>query len=246
MLVAAWSFLSVSAAHASEPQPNAEFPIRIEDATVTESGKFQTYLPARYLHLDDGTDQLQLLPEIDYGFGEVFEFDVKVPVLMGDADDTNSGDVQLALQWQAVQQSEEFDFATISLEGQITLPTGEDSAGLDTQFTLLVTKQLGGDDTKGSVHLNASWIRNAANGDDERENRGLLVLGYSRLLSKDTLLVADVAREWDEAEDVESNLVEVGVIQAINDKLKLAAGVGTGIGDESPHLTATVGLEYDF
>lgn len=111
---------------------------------------------------------------------------------------------------------------------------------------MLITKQFGGDETKDQIHFSTTYLRNAADAAGERENRGYVLVGYSRLLSPQTLLVADVFGEWDQMHDEESNLIEVGVIQAINDKLKLGAGIGTGIGDESPHLTATLGVEYDF
>lgn len=54
---------------------------------------------------------MQLLPEVDYGFGQVFEFDVKLPVYAGDADSSGSGDVQISLQWQVLDEEKGAPFS---------------------------------------------------------------------------------------------------------------------------------------
>ena len=102
------------------------------------------------------------------------------------------------------------------------------------------------DSTKDQLHFNAAWIHNAVEAADEREHRGYIIAGYSRLLTSSTLLVADLVREWDVGGGDELNLIEVGVITSISDKLKLAFGVGAGIGDESPEVVGNIGLQYDF
>src|SRR5688500_2462995 len=70
---------ATSAASAADaPQPSSNFPLRVEDGTVTETGTFKFYLPARYEHQEDGTDLLMILPQLKYGFGEVFEVELQV------------------------------------------------------------------------------------------------------------------------------------------------------------------------
>lgn len=53
------------------------------------------------------------------------------------------------------------------------------------------------------------------------------------------MLVADVLRQWDVEATVEKNIVDLGLIQSLDEKLKLC------IGDPSADVVASVGLQYD-
>jgi hypothetical protein len=233
---------------AAEPQMNGDFPLRMDEASVAEKGQLTAFLPVRYLHLDDDTDQVQVLPEVDYGLFKNIELVARVPILAGNADSAGGGDLQLGVKWQILEQSREADawMPDLSLDAQVLVPTGEDSAGLDTQLQLLVTMPIGPEETQDALHLNLGWVRNSGRASDERENRGIVILGYSRLLSQRTMLLVDLVRELDGEEDAETNLIEIGIIHVLGEHLQLGVGIGAGIGDESPDLVGTVGLQYGF
>lgn len=74
----------------------------------------------------------------------------------------------------------------------------------------------------------------------------MAILGYSRRLDADTILVADFVREQKREKNVEANIVEVGIRRQITPLTVLSFGLGAGTGDESPEFRATAGFQRSF
>jgi hypothetical protein len=60
------------------------------------------------------------------------------------------------------------------------------------------------------------------------------------------VFVADAVREQRREQGRNSNLLELGVVQELTQKLKLVAGVRAGIGEESPDVTSLPGVPWVF
>jgi hypothetical protein len=60
------------------------------------------------------------------------------------------------------------------------------------------------------------------------------------------VFVADDVREQRREQGQNSNFFELGLVQELTHKLKLAAGVGAGMGEESPDVTSSLGVPWDF
>jgi hypothetical protein len=115
---------------------------------------------------------------------------------------------------------------------------------VDPEVKLLVTKTLGPTLRMHRLHLNGAWMRNAGRGPDERQDRYRAIVGYSVRATPDAILVADFVRESGRLEDEESNLFELGLRIQVTPLTTVAIGAGAGLGDESPDVRATIGLQH--
>jgi hypothetical protein len=219
-------------------------PLEVEDTTTTEEGSFQVQASARYERTNEGEDQLTVEPQLQYGLLPNLHVELSYPIIAGDADRSGSGDVTAAVLYNFLQ--EENARPALAVKAQVELPTGVGSDGVDTDLRLLLTKTINEGESQDRVHLNAGWMHNAAADSDERQNRFIGVIGYSRKLSDQTVFLADLVREQQEQEGLDSTILEAGVLHQLNEKTTLAAGIGAGLGEDSPDVRITVGLQYSF
>jgi hypothetical protein len=219
-------------------------PLEVEDTTPAEEGSLQFQTSARYEHTNDDQDRLTIEPQFQYGLLPHVHVELSYPVIAGDADRTGSGDVTAAVLYNFLQ--EENSRPAMAVKAQVELPTGVGSDGLDTDLRFLLTKTLNENESQDRVHLNVGWIHNAAAASDERHNRFIGIVGYSRKLSDQTVFLADLVREQQEQEGLDSTILEAGFLHQLNDKVTLAAGIGAGLGEDSPDVRITIGVQYSF
>ena len=87
-------------------------------------------------------------------------------------------------QWNFLKDSEKTWWPAMAIEGQLDIPSGKDSEGLDTRLQFIATKTLSGQPAQDQLHVNFTWVHNAENAPVERDDRYIAVLGYSRRLVK--------------------------------------------------------------
>jgi len=243
MTMAAMAF--APAARASDVHDlQRNLPLEVEDTTATEEGSLQVQASARYERTHDGEDQLTVEPQLQYGLVPNVHVELSYPIIAGDADRTGSGDVTAAVFYNFLQ--EENARPALAVKAQVDLPTGVGSDGVDTDLRFLLTKTLTENESQDRMHLNVDWIHNAAADNDERQNRFIGVVGYSRKLSDQTVFLADLVREQQDQEGLDSTILEAGLLHQLNDKVTLAAGIGAGLGEDSPDVRLTIGVQYSF
>jgi hypothetical protein len=218
------------------------FPTELEDAYPLEYRDRALQLMTRYQHNRDGTDQGTFRPSFEVGLFRNFELTIESDQLVGNADRTGSGDVTVKGMYNFNQEG--IHLPAFSLEGGIDAPSGKGSEGVDPSLNLLVTKTLGKAPSQDRIHLNAMWKYNAAAHRDERDHLYKVVLGYSRRLGPDALLVFDYVREAEQQRGQDINLLETGIRYSLTPALTLSAGVGFGIGEDSPDVRVTFGFQY--
>ncbi len=219
-------------------------PLEVEDTTTADRGDVQLQLTARYEHTDEGDDRLTVEPQVQYGMLENLQVEVSYPVIAGDADRSGSGDFTAAGLYRFLD--EDGWRPSIAVRAGVELPTGVGSDGIDTDLRLVLTKTITDAASQDRLHLNVGWDHNAAADSDERRNRFIGVVGYSRKLSDETVFLADLVREQGEQDGRDSTLVEAGLLHQINEKLSIGAGIGFGLGDDSPDVRLTIGAQYQF
>ncbi|MFT3787953.1 MAG: hypothetical protein QM770_17585 [Tepidisphaeraceae bacterium] len=219
-------------------------PTRVEDAYPVEYRAFEFQLLGRYENLRNGPeDRFTVLPRLEWGFAPNAQLRLAAPFYFGDADDTGSGNVQLEGFYNFNTESLTLPALALSLSAE--LPTGENAVGVDTTLKFIATKTIG-DEYLDRLHLNLSWSHKFDRDDDERQDRYGVILGYSRRLDPDTILVADFIREQQLHEGFDSNIIEVGVRRQLDPQTVFSIGVGAGIGDDSPDFQLTMGLQRSF
>jgi hypothetical protein len=219
-------------------------PLEVEDTVTTEPGTLQAQASARYEHTSEDQDRLTVEPQLQYGVLPNLHVELSYPVIAGDADRGGSGDFTFGALYTFLQ--EENARPSMAVKAQVELPTGVGGDGVDTDLRFLLTKTINEGESQDRVHLNVGWIHNAAADSDERENRFIGVIGYSRKLSDHAVFLADLVREQQQQEGMDSTILEAGLLHQLNDKVTLAAGVGAGIGEDSPDVRITIGVQYSF
>lgn len=216
-------------------------PAQVEDAYPTAYRNREIQFVTRYQHNDDGTDEVLFRPVFEYGIWRNTQIAVESDFLTGNADRTGCGDVSVHALYNF--NTESLAWPAFAIDAGITAPSGRDSEGVDSSAKLILTKTLFG---LHKMHFNFVWHNNDEPEDDERSDRYAAIFGYSMPLNADTILVADYVREEQREEDMDSNIVELGVRYKFNPRTVLATGLGFGIGEESPDVRAMFGLQYSF
>lgn len=220
-------------------------PLEVQDAFPTAYMNREWQALGRYEQTADGKDLWLLESRLEYGFARNWEASVHVPFEFGNGvSDEGIQDVGIDALYNF--NTETRFLPALSLSGGVEFPTAEDSHGVDTELSVLVTRTLGWSTLVQRAHFNLSWLRNAGARDEERDNRYKAVVGYDIRLGPDTLLIADYVWEQEMERGLTSNIAEIGLRRMLNPLTALAVGVGFGLDDESPDFRATLGLQRSF
>jgi hypothetical protein len=242
--------LATAAARASDIHDlQRGLPLDVEDTTTADKGSVQLQGSARYEH-QDGDDLLFLEPQAQVGLLDNFHVEFTYPIIAGSGDRTGAGDVIVAGLYRFYDEKgvdlRHHPLPSMAVKAEVELPTGVGSDGLDTTLRFIASKTVTQAESQDRVHLNLSWTHNAAAAGDERENFFSLILGYSRKLDDKTVVLADLIREQQEQEGQDSTILEAGVLRQLTDKITVGAGLGFGLGEDSPDFRATFGVQYSF
>jgi len=215
-------------------------PTRVEDAYPTAFRNREFQVGPQYDRSNGGKDRFLLNPRLEIGPFRNAELGITVPVFLGSADKTGSGDIRVDALYNF--NTESLALPALAVAARADFPTGIDRRGVDAEFKLLATRSIG--NRLDRLHLNVIYMRAGNPGPGERRDRYAVILGYSGRLGPDMILVANVLRELERDKGIESNLVELGVRRQVTPLLVVALGAGAGIGDESPDVRVTAGLQY--
>ena len=217
-------------------------PTEVEDAyPLPHKGReFQGIL--RY-ERDGDQDQILLEPRIEYGVAPNTQVRLAVPFSFGDGEVNTIEDVGVELFYNFNAESLSTPAFAVSIGAN--LPTGPDSEGVDPNVRFLATKTIGNEKLE-RLHLNLGYTRNFGADSDEREHLFTGILGYSRRLNSDTILVSDFIFELEDEARREAYILELGIRHQINPQMVFTVGAGAGLTPESPDVRLTVGVQRSF
>ncbi len=234
-----------ASARAQTDHTNLEegLPVRVEDAYPAALGNRDVQFRFSWERTDDSNDRATIEPRVEFGIAPNWQLTIGAPFFAGDADRRGSGDVQIGALYNFNQES--LSLPAFAIAGRIDAPTGEDSEGLDTTLKLIMTRTID-DEHFGRFHLNLEWGHNFQALADERDDTFAIIPGYSFRLNTDTIIVADFIREWEMESGHESNIIELGARYQLEPRTVLSVGAGAGIGDDSPDVRVTFGVQFAF
>lgn len=222
----------------------AGLPVEVEDAYPTAYRNREFQLQAAWERTGEGHDQALLVPRFELGFARNWQAKLEVPFRIGAGDKRNSGDIHLEAFYNF--NMERGSMPAIALAGEVAVPTGKDSEGLDTALKLLMTKTVGRTSMLQRVNLNFEYTMNSDALDDERNHMWKFVAGYMRRLDADTVWIVDYAREQEREVGKTTELAELGFRRQVTPLRVLVLGLGVGLNDESPDFRLTTGLQQSF
>ncbi|NES87390.1 MAG: transporter [Moorea sp. SIO2B7] len=215
-------------------------PIEVEDAYPIPYQGIE--IQGQFLYeRNHGKDFFGIEPRIEYGFAPNWQGRITLPFQYGSAVVDGIGDVGLELFYNF--NTEGLHTPAFAVSVSADFPTSSESKGVDPTVKFIMTKTLGKGANLDRLHLNLAYTRNTDAGDDERNDRFTGVLGYSRRINSETILVTDFVYEQEEEKDTDTYLLEFGVRHQINPLTVLSIGTGVGLTDDSPDFRITFGFQ---
>jgi hypothetical protein len=219
------------------------FPTALTDAYPKEYLGREVQLVNRFIRTDKEEDGFFFEPRLEFGFPRNTQISVAVPFRTGELEPDGLGDVRVEALYNFNQET--LGVPAVSLIAGLETPTGDDSEGVDPIVGAVFSKTLGRSSQLHRLHLVGRYQFNSEEQPDERDGRYEAVVGYSRRVSPQLFILFDYLREQNLKEHEETNLVEAGLRYGLSPIWVLSAGVGFGIGAESPEVQATVGLQRE-
>ncbi len=216
-------------------------PVQVEDAFPIgyQGRELQAY--TQYERTDEGKNRFTVVPRLEYGFAMNWQAEVEAPFYFGSAEKTGSGDVVVSALYNF--NTETTLFPAVAAKGALELPSGSDSSGVDSHLKLVLSKTLSRSSFFHRLHLNLEWRHNANASSNERTDRYQAVLGYQLRLGPNNQLLLDLSREQEVRTEHTSNVIEVGLRHQWDPLTVLSVGAGVGIGQQSPDIRCTLGLQ---
>jgi hypothetical protein len=220
------------------------FPTSVEDAYPIGYLGREIQMHVSYERTHAGDDGVRFRPRVEFGFPRNAQVSVAQRFTTGSVEPNGVGPTELELLYNLNQET--LALPAVSLVARADFPTGKPAHGVDAGGKLIVSKTLPGTWHLHRVHANALYQANDDVQPGERGARFRFVVGYSTVVTNELLFVGDLLREHTFSEDEEVNLAEVGLRYALTPRMVVSAGVGFGIGDESPDVRAAMGVQYEF
>lgn len=225
-------------------------PLHLQDAYPVSQGEWALEAGIGFSSHRHASDQVLLPAQLIYGALPNFHLEVGTTFFIDPHDvdgPRKSGDLSFAALYNFNQET--LTMPALGIKGTVTLPTGVDSSGIDSEITGLLTKSF----YRLSMHFNATYEFINGREDGERAGRYRFVLGPSYPLGAPlhtrTTILADMFIEQ-AARHGEEEIIgaEAGVRHQLTERVVLDAGVGSefsGPRDRSRFFIAT-GLSFVF
>lgn len=220
------------------------FPLEIEDAYPIGYLGREAQVHVRYERTHDGEDALHLVPRLELGFPRNAQLAIAQRFVVGSVDPNGVGTTTAEFLYNVNQET--LVLPALGLVALADFPTGDDTHGVDAGGKVLLTKTMPGTWHLHRVHVNALYQANDDVQPGERGTRYKVAIGYSTVVTNELLLLTDLVRAETFEEAVEHNFAELGLRWAITPWAVLSAGIGFGIGDESPDVRPVVALQHEF
>lgn len=224
-------------------------PLRLDDAYAIPAGELALEFGVGYESARHADDHVFAPIEILWGAAPNLQLSVGSTFISDphDVDDqSKSGDLRLSALYNFNQET---SLPAFAVKGELNIPTGVDSSGVDGEITGIITKSFG----NVSLHLNAGYEFLSGTDDDEEDRLYKFALGASMPIGAPThtrtTLLADIFLE-EALERGEDDVigVEVGVRYQLTERIVLDAGIGSEFDgpDNRSELFAMLGLSVTF
>lgn len=244
--------LAIGNCYAQSDQINLEdgFGTQMEDAYPTAYRNREAQLLTRYTRTGDDKNKVLLNPNIEFGPFRNTEIEVGIPVILGNADKSTSGNINISALYNF--NTEGLVLPAFAIAGRVELPTGIESEGVDFGGKLLFTKTI--THRLDRIHLNLNYFYNTnpiqqmESGQmiTERSERIVGIFGYSGRITPITILLVDYVYEQMRLKNKISHSIEVGLRQQATPRVVLSLGGSAGISADSPKFTLNIGIQRAF
>lgn len=220
-------------------------PTAAQDAYPIAFRALEAQLALGYQKPDEDDGGVVITPRLEIGLAPNLQVAAGVTFIT-DGDRDHSGDVRLDGLYNLNQET--IWLPAIALAADVAFPTGENSQGVRTTALLVLTKGLMPWWTD-RWHVNVGWEFLSDAGDEERDQRFQVLLGYSRPLDTDTIVVLDAVRQQGEDDGSPwETMAEVGLRRQITPLAVASLAGGIEFIDHAGYagVRVTAGLQRSF
>lgn len=250
-LCIAAAILSVChAAHADDVKDLEEdLALSIEDARPSKAGSSQFNGGLRYERMrkgapDEGRNEYQLTPRLQFGVTDDFQVSVATPYRLGNTNETSQGEFRLDGLYRFNRESGAMP--SFAVDVGLERPYGANSGGTEVLVKGILSKSLGmteGRNRVAQVHVNLQARRNLHPDEGERRHRYFAGAALSKQLNEHWLVATDFFREQQRDRSAASNIGEVGTRWKMSEKTVLSGAIGHGFNKDAPLWRFVVGLQ---
>ena len=233
------------AAAADHDNLEAGFPTSVVDAYPIHYRALEAQLALGYQKPDDTDGGLVIMPRFEVGAAPNLQLGAGVTFIT-DGNREHSGDITVDALYNFNQES--LWWPALAIAGEVALPTGKGSQGVRTNVMAILTK--------GIIpwwsdrwHVNVGWEFLSDADNAERDRRFQAVLGYSRPLSTDMVLVIDgVRRQGEDNGSPWETAAELGLRRQLTPLAVISLGGGLDFADHAGYtgIRVTAGLQHSF
>lgn len=224
------------------------------DATPLPTGDVDLRLGYRWVtasdeaNRGDSDDDSIVTPMIVWGACDNAQVSISVPVWLGDQGDIpgnpdGNADTNIGIVWRIADQQD--IWPSVALGGNLRLPTGDRSNGVDAELRLILTNEY---DSDLRSHINAfAESANGDNAEDQRHFQWGVVIGMDGPLCAGGAVrwVADYMHRSSEFDGTSNmNILELGWQWSMSDAESLGFAVQIGLDDNEETPNVGAGIMY--
>lgn len=217
-------------------------PLEVQDAEPADVGSRSVDVRSRFQRTDDGKNEWLLQPQIKFGLTENLQLDVGTAIVGGHSRE-GSGDLSARLLYRFLEEGQDNWLPTLALSLRADFPSGVDSAGVDTDTRLIMSRKLFG---QGHGHVNLAWLHDAGARPDKREHRYGLIVGYAHAMSQRTNLITDLILRQSQSSGKVEHIAEFGFRHALGKDTVLGAALGWGMNKDAPRYRVLLSVQQGF
>ncbi len=217
-------------------------PVTITDARPTPYLGSELQGAFRYQRDRTGANVLWAEPRLEVGFPRNAQLTLKAPGTWRIDERAELGRVTGEVFYNLNQQT--LILPMLAFAVAVEAPTERHTAGWDPEFRVFLTKNVPGSAYYHALHLNGAYQHNFARLAEERSGRYRFAVGYGMRLSTSFLGLISFVREQKMLYRWYENILEAGARYQANHLLVLSFGGGVGIGEQSPLLRVTFGIQH--
>jgi hypothetical protein len=183
-------------------------------------------------------------PRLEYGFAPNWQGRLTAQLFTGTADVRESGNLQAEILRSFTTERRWIPALAVSVVGDF--PTGHAARGIDTTLKMLASKSLGVSIARPQAHVNVTWTHHGGRAAVERPDFYGVVVGYSRLLTEQMMIVADYFHQQLPVAGRTEDVIELGFRHALFKTTVIALGAGYGLNNDSRDLHVQTSIEVTF
>lgn len=244
---AAIASLLAASGGAALADPQGVTPVHLEEAVAVRPGTIELQAGSRYTldrHNGAGKHLATFYPQAKIGVVGGLELDLAAPYRIGSQSGGNAGNGSFAVLYDFDNQTRYVPRLAARVSYLPSYGSGDDTQRYVVQG--VATKWLGGTERAPRLHFNLVWNHLAQRSSTQRTDWMEVGVAYSQLVGERTAAVVGVTHGAKSSSGQNQTIADVGLRHEIGSSWLVSAGVGAGVGQESPAFRALLVLQKSF